>query len=129
MNEIEISLVNSFFDKSVKDRALILLNSKKGRPSFVESLRNFSNFDEAHKKSISIEEKDFVKSTLYKHSINGNVFVISIYEEFDGRWIDINVALKSLFGFLGGTIMASEDLKCIYYEGEFYRNRCLVELK
>lgn len=125
MNEIEIFLVKKFFKKSAQDRPLRLLTSKRGRSSFVDELRNFNEFDYVSKKSISLNDKPLVKDALCKHSIKGKVFVVSVYEKYDG-WMDVGLALDKLFGSLGGTIISSEDFKCIYYEGEYSDSRVLL---
>ncbi len=78
--------------------------------------------------TISIDQMSIVRDALFKHSVGGKVFVISVYEKFDNRWMDVDLALNELFGFLGGTIIASRDFKCLYCEGEYPQSRCLLEI-
>ena len=90
--EIEIQIVNSFFIKNKRERAILELANPKKRRLFIATLSDKLDHTYFHR----VEDKKNIYQTLKELGAPNSCYIISCFEEVDGREFELRHGLRIL---------------------------------
>ena len=130
---LEKALVKAFAHKTKKRRLMRLLETKKGREKFIDSLAHSFIPDERFVQEIPtrLQNGDGVLQLLKSKHAKNNCYVISANWKIDGKTLPLAEALFQIVGFGAydgfGTLVSCIPGKLAYYEGEEPHDRYILE--
>lgn len=121
MNLIEEAFVNTFVQKSRRERALFELGSESKRGRFLNRLcHDFSGVFESRYLQPILEPEDSsaLLKLLRKSGAGGTCHVISCKDGVDGKQISLEEAIKATMGFGLPSILICAPDSLAYFEAE-----------
>ena len=99
MSEAFSKFVKSFVEPTKRGRFLALMENPKRRDDMLWGLLHDSrNLDLSKFLVIPLQQQSAVKDSLMKHGVKGNAYIMSPYDEFDGREADLTFCLTRYLG-------------------------------
>lgn len=122
-------LIENFVTKSKRERAKVLLKSKKGRDKFRHGLAHYTDFDSKFILPIenNLQQDKIIYDLLLKKGASSDCYIISENNLIDNKIMDLEEALSKVVGFSMGTIISCIPGTLCYYEGEESNNRFILE--
>lgn len=124
MNEkaTEIAFVESFVLKNKRERSIFELNSKKKRKNFFSKLCHRYNdiIDNRFMTELSAPNSNYseIYRLLMEEGAGRDCYLISYFEELDGKRIPLAQALKNCVGGGMPSIVICDPGKLAYFEAE-----------
>jgi hypothetical protein len=124
----EASAISAFFLPARRERYLDLVETTKGRATFIQALAHFDEFDPLFKREIpsSQQTPDGIESLLRSLGATDSCRVISEASALDGSEMQLGNALRKIVGYQMGTILSCVPGHLAYYEGEGKGNRFIL---
>ena len=128
MNQ-ELSFINTFIKKRLKNRYLDLLQNDTRRKKIIKRFYHSDDIDERFKIRIEPNKQnvnDIFKLLTVKRQIR-YCYIISTSSEIDQEQLLLYKALEKIVGFFPGTIISCIPGLLAYYEGEEPNERFIIE--
>jgi hypothetical protein len=126
----EASFVKAFILKDRQERAIFLLSHPHRRRDFTSELNHFKWLDPRFASPIpSTQAHTSVElvALLRKKGAESTVWVISSDKSIDGRELEIDEAMKGIWGGDCGTILSCIPGRLCFFRGEEMKSERLLE--
>lgn len=126
----EVSFVKAFILKGRQERAIFLLSHPRRRRDFTSELNHLKWLDPRFARLIpptQAHSSDEWVSLLRKKGAKDTVWVISSDETIDGREMEIQEAMKGIWGGDCGTILSCIPGRLCFFRGEEMKSERLLE--
>ncbi len=122
----EEAAIKAFIIPNRQERYLNFLSSSKGRAKFISELAHFKALDPKYLLTIPSNQQNpsSLAKLLASMGAGPKCWIISEWDEVDGREMDLETALRKTIGYGMGTIISCIPGKLAYFEDE--QNRYIL---